>query len=79
MECHMLYVKSRKNFKVRRQKKIIALPCAKKKDTTNHDFAVCFGFAVCFLEHTRQKSCLPCAREFAHGKLWCTRQNRSFQ
>ena len=101
----MLYVKSKKSFKVRRQKKFIALPCAKKKHTANHDFAVChkkahdkvflcrvlkkhtanhdfavcFGFAVCFLEHTRQKSCLPCVREFAYGKLWCTRQNRSFR
>ena len=41
MECHMLYVKSRNSFKVRRQKKIIALLCAKKKHTANHDFAVC--------------------------------------
>ena len=92
MECHMLYVKSRKSFKVRRQKNLLlcrvpkkstqqtmTLPCVTNKLTANHDFAVCFGFAVCFLEHTRQKSCLTCAREFAHGKLWCTRQNRSFR
>ena len=49
----MLYVKSRKSFKVRRQKKFIALPCVTKEHTANHDFALCFGFAVCFLEHTR--------------------------
>jgi len=54
MECHMLYVKSRKSFKVRRQKKFIALPCAKKstrqtmtlpcvtkKHTAKYFFVVC--------------------------------------
>ena len=109
MECHMLYVKSRKSFKVRRQKKFYCFAvcqkkvhgkiflcrvskkthgkvmlcrvsqksCAKKKHTANHDFAVCFSFVVCFLEHTRQNSCLPCACEFAHGKPWGTRQKVS--
>ena len=30
MEYHMLYVESRKSFKVRREKKLIYLPSAKK-------------------------------------------------
>ena len=33
MEYHMLYVKCRKSFEVRRQKKFITLPCAKIKHT----------------------------------------------
>ena len=67
MECHMLYVKSRNSFKVRRQKKIIALPCAKKKHTANHDFAVCHKKAhgkifLCRVlkKSTRQTMTLPC-------------------
>ena len=41
MEYHMLYVKSRKNFEVRRQKKFITLSCAKIKHTAKSCFAVC--------------------------------------
>ena len=41
MEYHMLYVKSRKSFEVRRQKKFITLPCAKIKHTAKCSFAVC--------------------------------------
>ena len=41
MKCQMLYVKSRKSFEVRRQKKIITLPCAKIKHTAKTCFAVC--------------------------------------
>ena len=41
MECHMLYVKSRNSFKVRRQKKNLLLCRVPKKHTANHDFAVC--------------------------------------
>jgi len=53
---------------VRRQKKIIALPCAKKKHTANHDFAVCHKktHGKVFLcrvlkKSTRQTMTLPCA------------------
>ena len=62
----MLYVKSRRSFKVRRQKKFIALPCARKKHTANHDFAVCHKKAhgkeiLCRLlkKSTRQTMTLP--------------------
>ena len=41
MEYHMLYVKCRKSFEVRRQKKFITLLCAKIKHTVNYFFAVC--------------------------------------
>ena len=41
MEYHMLYVKNRKSFEVRRQKKCIALPCVKIKHTAKSCFAVC--------------------------------------
>ena len=42
MEYHMLYVKSRKNFEVRRQKKFITLSCGKIKHTAKSCFAVCY-------------------------------------
>ena len=64
----MLYAKSRKSFEVKREKKFITLPRAKIKHRAKHEFAVCFSFAVCFLEHTWKNSCLPCAHELAHGK-----------
>ena len=35
----MLYVKSRKNFEMRREKRFITLPCAKKN--TQQSMAVC--------------------------------------
>ena len=41
MEYHMLYVKSRKNFKMRREKKFITLPYAKKSTRKIYYFAVC--------------------------------------
>ena len=41
MEYHMLYVKCRKSFEVRRQKNFITLPCAKIKHTAKSCFAVC--------------------------------------
>ena len=54
MECHMLYVKCRKSFEVRRQNFFITLPCAKIKHTAKFSFAVCHKkahgkvfFAVC--------------------------------
>jgi len=50
----MLYVKCRKSFEVRKQKKFITLPCAKIKHTAKFSFAVCHKkahgkvfFAVC--------------------------------
>ena len=55
MEYHILYVKSRKSFEVRR-KKIITLPYAENNTRQTIDFAVCQKkahgkvFAVC--QHT---------------------------
>ena len=37
----MLYVVGRKNFEVRREKKIITLPCAENNTRQTIDFAVC--------------------------------------
>ena len=51
MECHILYLKSRKSFEMRRQKNFTTLSCAKikhttkscvtKKHTSKYFFAVC--------------------------------------
>ena len=77
-----MYVKSIKSFEVRREKNFITLPCAKKthvkfiilpckKNTWQiYCFTVCPIFTVCFLDDTQQNSCLPCARDVAHNKLW---------
>ena len=59
MEYHMLYVKSRKNFEVRRQKKFITLPCAKIKHTAK-------SFVT--KKNTRQSISLSCAKKKAHDK-----------
>ena len=66
MEYHMLYVKSRKSFEVR--KKIITLPCAKIKHTAKSCFAVCQKktHGKVFLcrvlkKSTQQRMTLPCA------------------
>ena len=37
--------------------------------TANNVFAVCLYFAGCCFSCTRQMSSLPCAREWAHGKV----------
>lgn len=42
MEYHMLYVGSRKNFMVKRGKKIIFLPSVKKNTRQTPLFAECF-------------------------------------
>ena len=55
MECHMLYVKSRKSFEVRRQIFFVTLPSAKIKHTAKS------CFAVCQKKNTRQTMTLPCA------------------
>ena len=68
MKCQMLYVKSRKNFEVRKQKKFITLPCAKIKHTAKYFFAVCQikAHGKVFLcrvpkKSTRQSMILSCA------------------
>ena len=62
MEYHMLYVKNRKSFKVRREKKFIILPRATKDTRQRHLFAVCHPLA-----HGKD-DCLPCPLGAAHGK-----------
>ena len=37
--------------------------------TANFYFAVCPIVAVCFSGSSRQNLCLPCARDFGHGKI----------
>ena len=51
----MLYVKSRKNFEVRRQKKFITLSCAKIKHTAK--------LCRVLQKNTRQNISLPCAKK----------------
>ena len=50
MEYHLLYVKCRKSFEVRKQNFFITLPCAKIKHLAKFSFAVC-----------HKKATLPCA------------------
>ena len=71
MKYHMLYVKSRKNYEVRRQKYFITLLCAKVKHTAKSCFAACHkkNTRQSISYHTAKYLCLPCARELAHGKL----------
>ena len=67
MEYHILYVKSRKSFEVRREKKFITLSCAKKNymvilllcRVSCVIFLLCGHmakrfFAVCSIEFTQQ-------------------------
>ena len=81
----MLYVVGRKSFEVRREKKIITLPCAENNTRQTIYFAVCKKkthgkvFAVCFHRGTRQSGSLPCARQKAHGKQRGTRHSSNFR
>ena len=62
MEYHMLYVKCRKSFEVRRQIFFITLPCVTKKlcqKKTHHS------------SHTRQNLCLSCDHHSSHRTLPC--------
>ena len=60
MECHILYVKSRKSFEVRRQNFFITFLCAKIKHTAKSCFAVCHK-KVAQKKSTQQTTTLPCA------------------
>ena len=56
------------------------LPCVPRAGTRQRvNFAVCVGFAVCFIYGARQRGCLPCARLLAHGKPFGTRHISRFR
>ena len=76
MECHMLYVKSRKSFKVRRQKKNLLLCRVPKKSTRQTMTLPCALVLPCVFLSTLGKNhvcCVPVnlrtANYGAHGKI----------
>ena len=65
----MLYVEGRKSFEVRREKKIMTLPCTEKNTRQT------IYFAVCQKINTRQTVYFAVCQKKTHGKVFAMFQH----